>query len=91
MTFVRNNIISKVFCLEITFVRSGLRIPNMVYLNQIVCLSGGVNLKVVTTSIAEIDRPVYHDVRNSMPHPMCSLFLCVAQIGVSWITIQAFL
>ena len=41
----------------------------MVYLDQFVCLSDGVNLKVVATSIAEIDRPVYHDVRNSMPHP----------------------
>ena len=41
----------------------------MVYLVQCVCLSDGVNLKVVATSIAEIERPVYHDVRNSMPHP----------------------
>ena len=49
--------------------KSGLCIPNMVYLVQFVCLSDGVNLKVVATSIAEIERPVYHDVRNSMPHP----------------------
>ena len=49
--------------------RSGLCISNMVYLDQFVCLSDGVILKVVATSIAEIDRPVYHDVRNSMPHP----------------------
>ena len=50
--------------------RSGLCISNMVYLDQFVCLSDGVILKVVATSIAEIDRPVYHDVRNSMPHPI---------------------
>ena len=50
--------------------KSGLCIPNMVYLVQFVCLSDGVNLKVVATSIAEIERPVYHDVRNSMPHPI---------------------
>ena len=55
--------------------RSGLCIPNMVYLDQFVCLSDGVNLKVVATSIAEIDRPVYHDVRNSMPHPIGRGFL----------------
>ena len=62
----------KFFVLGITFVNSGLCIPNMVYLVQFVCLSDGVNLKVVATSIAEIERtrPVYHDVRNSMPHPI---------------------
>ena len=54
---------------RITFVKSGLCTPNIVYLVQFVCLSDGVNLKVVATSIAEIERPVYHDVRNSMPHP----------------------
>ena len=49
--------------------KNGLCVHNMVYLVQFVCLSDGVNLKVVATSIAEIERPVYHDVRNSMPHP----------------------
>ena len=49
--------------------KSGLCIPNIVYLVQFVCLSNGVNLKVVATSIAEIEHPVYHDIRNSMPHP----------------------
>ena len=49
--------------------KSGLCIPNMVYLVQFVCLSDGVNLKVVAISIAEIERLVHHDVRNSMPHP----------------------
>ena len=61
----------KFFVLEITFVRSGLCIPNMVYLVQFVCLSDGVNLKVVATSIAEINRLVHHDVQNSMPLPIC--------------------
>ena len=56
--------------------RSGLCISNMVYLDQFVCLSDGVILKVVATSIAEIDRPVYHDVRNSMPHPMYYGYEC---------------
>ena len=50
--------------------KSGLGIPNVVYVVKFVCLADGVNLKVVATSIAEIDRPVYHDVRNSMPHPI---------------------
>ena len=49
--------------------RSGLCISAMVYLAQFVCLSDGVNLKVVATSITEIDHRVYHDVRNSMPRP----------------------
>ena len=71
MTSVQHNIISEVFVLGITFVKSGLCIPHMVYLVQFVYLSDGVNLKVVATSIAEIERPVYHDVRNSMPHPIC--------------------
>ena len=61
--------------------RSGLCISNMVYLDQFVCLSDGVILKVVATSIAEIDRPVYHDVRNSMPHP--TRFRCQTEISKS--------
>ena len=61
----------KFFVLKITFVRSGLCIPNMVYLVQFVCLSDGVNLKVVATFIAEINRLVHHDVQNSMPLPIC--------------------
>ena len=56
--------------------KSGLCIPNMVYLVQFVCLSDGVNLKVVATSIAEIERPVYHDVRNSMLHPTFAMYIC---------------
>ena len=53
----------------------------MVYLVQFVCLSNGVNLKVVATSIAEIDRPVYHDVWNLMPHPMfVSSALCLVYV-----------
>ena len=52
----------------------------MVYLVQFVCLSDGVNFKVVAASVAEIDRPVYHDVRNSMPHPTCAdleVIMCI--------------
>ena len=66
MTSIQNKFISETFILEITFVRSGLCIPNMVYLVQFVCFSDGVNLKVVATSgsIAKINRPVYYDVQN---------------------------
>ena len=67
--------------------KNGLCVHNMVYLVQFVCLSDGVNLKVVATSIAEIERPVYHDVRNSMPHPTLQVTTFVQKYFIKSMTI----